>query len=448
MKKLFLVVFAALLPAAFADDVNSQILKQLELLQKQVAQQQAEIEGLKAQLNQAPSAAVVSQMVDQAIEQKALAEVKDTGLFTLGENTSNLRLTGDLLLRFQRLEYDADNTDDTDDERFSTRLRLGMVWTNDSESWEVGAGLITGDSINNVLGNNAGLNPVDHNDVWNDTVPFETGDIRLDYAYAKHTWDCVSFAIGQQINPFKDLGILWDSDVRLTGATLAYDIDWMFATIGAYDVYYPRPIIGGNDDTHLDDHAIMYAGQIGFQMEQEDFDASLAASVYWFNERSSELASTYVPIDEDEYDYQIASLLGDINGTFGDVELGLRGQVWYNFGADGNAGESQANTNVDPEDNELGWMAGARAAMGPFGVSYDYIRYEADSGPCLFKDADFGAGLYGDFRDMDVKGHRIMATYNFTQNCWLGGSVMLYETIEAPNDCEGELYQLDLNYRF
>ena len=444
MKKLFVIAFAALLPVAFADDVNTQILKQLDLLQKQVAQQQAEIQALKTQLNQTATPAAVSQMIDQAIEQQAVAEVKDTGLLTLGQDISNLKLTGDLLMRYQRMVLDREIAfGDTkiEDDRFSTRFRLGLVWTNDSESWEVGAGLITGNALNA-----AGINPVDHNDVWNNAAPFETGDIRLDYAYAKHTWDCVSATVGQQINPFKDLGILWDTDVRLTGATLAYDGGPLFGTIGAYDVFYPNAFGKDND---LGDHAAMYAAQLGAKMEQEDLNASIAAAIYWFNEQSRDLAVNRGGLNLDtDYDYQVASLLGDINATFGDVDAGLYGQVWKNFGAEGNPGQSQAGGLVDPEDNDLGWMLGAKAGIGPFGLSYDYVRFEADSAPSLFKDGDFGAGCYGFFQDVDVKGHRIMATYNLTKNCWLGGSVLLYETIEAANDCEGEIYQLDLNYRF
>ena len=446
MKKLLVVAFAALLPVAFADDVNTQILKQLDLLQKQVAQQQAEIQALKTQLNQAATPAAVSQMIDQAIEQKAVAEVKDTGLLTLGQDITNLKLTGDLLLRYQRSVLDVDNrfVNNADDDRFSTRFRLGLVWTNPSESWEVGAGLITGNNLNA-----AGVNPVDHNSTWNNTVPFETSDLRLDYAYAKHTWDCVSFTIGQQKNPFKDIGILWDTDIRLTGASLAYDGGPVFGTLGIYDVFYPGQAIVGGADSSLADHAMMYAGQFGVKAVQEDFDASLSAALYWFNDQATNLANSRggLALDKD-HAFQVGSLLGDINGVFGDVKAGLYGQVWKNFGATGNKGQSQARGTVDPEDNDLGFVIGAKAGIGPVGVSYDYVRFEADSAPSLFKDGDFGAGCYGFFRDIDVKGHRIMATYNLTKNCWLGGSLLLYDTIEKAQACDGTLYQLDLNYRF
>ncbi|MBW6520507.1 MAG: hypothetical protein K0A99_05770 [Desulfoarculaceae bacterium] len=69
---------------------------------------------------------------------------------------------------------------------------MGGIRDNKEENWQVGADLITGSD-----------DPTSGNDIWNEARLFETGDTRLDYAYAKHRWDDVSMTLGQHKTSYK-----------------------------------------------------------------------------------------------------------------------------------------------------------------------------------------------------------------------------------------------------
>ena len=149
MKKILIALCVLAVPAAIAADVNQQILEKLDNLQRQVMEQQAEISTLKAQLaEQADVSELVRAELDSAIEAKGLAQVKDMGpIIQLPKQVEGLKIQGDLRLRYERriTDNDAIAANETNQDRFRTRFRIGAIWQT-TDGWEIGAGLATGDN--------------------------------------------------------------------------------------------------------------------------------------------------------------------------------------------------------------------------------------------------------------------------------------------------------------
>jgi hypothetical protein len=350
--------------------------------------------------------------IDAKVEEKT-GDSADSKIALANKFIDQLKIKGDLRVRFERRDVEDDKARD----RFRTRFRVGGVWKNETESWEVGAGLATG-----------ATEGTSTNDTWGDAEIFETGDIRLDYAYAKHKIDDFAFTLGQQKNPFVATWLIWDSDLRPTGFTgqFAHD-NGFFATAGAYGL----ELVDG------DNTAMMYAGQVGYTKKIGDVKLTVAAGYQHYD---SVFSSAEAP--NPDYDFQIGDLYAKADFSFDKLKLSPYAQIWSNFGADGDV--SQAGGTLDPEDEDLGWVAGIDAKMGAFKLGYAYAVVGADSIVEGLKDADFGTGAGG----VDVKGHKISASYGITKNVSAGITAMLYESDERSIDEEADLYQFDINYKF
>lgn len=393
---------------------EAEILQKIEALQQQVASQQQVIDELKKEVatKETPAGAAKIALANSAIDQ--------------------LKLQGDLRVRFETRQIDNDNADDKNRDRLRTRFRVGGVWENTAESWEVGAGLATGTT-----------EATSTNATWSESSPFETGDIRLDYAYGKHKWQDLTFTAGQHINPFKTTWIFWDSDVRFAGFTGGYESDMgLFATAGAYGVRYYK---ASTDDYNT---AMLYAGQVGFKGKANDLKYILAAGYQTYDQsfinEENENSGLLQYVDPDKYGLDIGDLYGDVQFPLGDAKMKLYGQLWQNFGADGNSGQSQQGDHLDPEDEDMGWVLGVETKISKFKLGYAYTSIEADSLYGYLKDADFGTGL----NNTDIKGHKIDFGYDFTKNVSFGITAMLYQAIELDNEPDVDLYQVDLVYKF
>jgi hypothetical protein len=389
------------------DYTQEQILKEFEYLKQKVQSQQEDIERLQSVIDE-----TMDKKIDAKVEEK-IAKGTDNKV-TLGNKfIDQLDIKGDLRVRYERRDVE----DGTARDRWRTRFRVGGVWKNLTESWEVGAGLATG-----------GIDGTSTNDTWGDDKIFETGDIRLDYAYAKHKVADFAFTLGQQKNPFVASWLIWDGDLRPTGFTgqFAHDSGF-FATAGAY----------GLELINDDNTAMMYAGQVGYANKIGNVKLTVAAGYQHYD---SVFSSAEAP--NPDYDFQIGDLYARADIPFAKLVLSPYAQVWNNFGADGDF--SQAGGTLDPEDENLGWVAGIDAKMGAFKLGYAYAVVGADSIVEGLKDADFGTGA----GDVDVKGHKISGSYNFTKNWSAAVTAMLYESDQRSIDREADLYQFDINYKF
>ena len=512
MKRMFqcitvAVVIGAVASARAEERVNQEILRQLQELRELVTKQQTEIDYLRSKLEDSAQeetdrldAAVVREQVDALLQERgaatpadkidehALGQVKDLGGYVeLSKHIEKLKFKGDLRLRYERQErsqhrdvpdfdddgrdlvkgdnieidpgtgegmiapkknddgdvvgYKTENKSSDDEEtrdRFRARVRLGAEWLTADEGWKVAAGLATG-----------GAEATSTNDTFSDKDVFETGDIRLDYAYAQHMLfdeegTAITLTLGQRKNPWTSSFMLWDSDVRPVGITASGEMDLVFATIGAYDVSHVE---------REEADALLYAGQLGTKLPLgENAKLTLAAAYYYFNEattsnlneKSGLPAPGISPLVDDDYQFEIGDIYGELSLKLDDVMLKLYGQYWRNLGAENvqyvnNLGVTvDAGTHngdiiqdfddpIDPEDNDVGWVLGLEGTAHGFKIGYAYGHVEADSVYRETKDSDFGdtAGL----ADTDVEGHKLYGSYRLTEHLSLGLTYMTLSEI-------------------
>ena len=442
-QRLALLVVLLVLGGKVYAQSNEDVLRRINELQEQIKSQQVMIDELRKTLT----------TQEQQVTEKARAEVQtavkeakeeiakeQAPLLSLRKGIDGLDFTGDLRLRYENVSIDKENGDDVRDKsRFRHRVRLGGVWKNKSESWEIGLGLEAGDK----KGTSA-------NQSWNKGDSWESGDLFLDYAYAKHSFgdSGLSLTLGKQKNPWVCSMLTYDGDLRPTGATLGYKQDVLFANIGAYNIRSDSKIAGSSNQSL----ANMYGGQFGVKLKGDKLEGLLAAGFHYYDSETAE----YMLNGAEDYNYEIGSLYGEIGGKLGEVSLKAYGEFAMNFGADKDfsQGAFKGRASADPdeynaEDNDMAWLLGFQAKYGKFTAKYSYAYIEGDSVPWFMSDSDFGSGVKTG-GSVNVKGHVIGLSYNITKNLSLGGTVMLTELIEPAdgNDDDGTLYQIDLSYKF
>ena len=410
-----------------AEDFDQQkILQEIQMLKDQMKAQQAHInklEGMPARRTKGIKRTKENSILEK---EKKKAEAKPTALISL-KNTSieGLELSGDLRVRYELRNYDAPNGATENQSRFRSRVRLGADWKNKTEKWQVGIGLCTG-----------GTAATSTDNTWGETSDFETGDIRLDYAYAKHKISDFAFTLGQQKNPFKGSWTVWDSDVRPAGLTAEYKSKiGVFATAGVYNVRYYS-----NGNGKGGNPSMLYAGQLGYEQKFGDITALIAAG---YQQHDGVFRNHTLPSNPD-YDFQVGDLYATATIPVGIVELSPYAQIWQNFGADGPIGSGQRGSNLDPEDEDLGWVAGVEGKFMGFTLNYGYAVVEADSIYSGLIDQSFGSGI----NNTDVEGHRFAGYYNITKNWSAGLTAWFCQAKERANIADVDLYQFDVLYKF
>ncbi len=343
----------------------------------------------------------------------------------LNEFIESMDIKGDLRVRYDYLDPDikedeyidpAQKKDDDPQDRMRVRFRMGFVWHNPDEKWEVAAGLATGDESGNTT-----------NATYSSEEIFETGDIRLDYAYAKHKLNYFTFIAGQHKNIFYSSMALWDPDVRPAGLAARLDVKPLFVNAGYFQVRYAD-----------EDIAEMNALQVGL-----NFDNFLGAIAIYDVHDTSEILSEVKALDS-SYEYRIVDFYTGCHFKLGALDISPHAQIFYNFGAEGEPGEGALGLDIDPEDENLGWLVGFKAKMDRFSLGVEYTEIEADACVQDIKDSDFGAGL----ASTDVKGFKIGVGYKITPHCEFKTTGFFYEPIERDPDQNVERYQIDLKYKF
>ena len=436
--KLLLVLFLCGMVASSYGQDNAAVLQQIEAMKRQIQLQQEQLNMLQKKLEQQQSATASVQQEIKAVAEKSSVAESDQPRVLLGKGIDGLAIKGDLRLRYEHINHDPEvGSDVRRKSRFRHRVRLGGVWTNPAEDWEIGLGLEAGSSD----GTSA-------NDSWNKSSVWESGDLYLDYAYAKHTFGDtgLSLTVGQQKNPWTCGMVNFDGDLRPTGATLAWKEDFLFANIGAYNIRSDANVFGSSQDL-----ANMYGGQIGVNWKEDDLKAVLALGFFAYDDNTSEYY-----LGSDDANYQIGMAYGELSGKFGDVTLKGFGEVAMNFGADDD--HSQVTPakygvpdNYSAESNDLAWMLGVEAKFDRFKAKYSYVRIEGDSVPWFVSDSDFGSAALPNAKGSNnVKGHVIGLTCDISKNFSIGGSLMLTDLIKSGDDsnADGRLYQIDMSYKF
>ena len=380
--------------------------KQIEALQKKIAQQEA--------VHNEALTHYIKNEVDRAVANHS------GSLLTLGSNVENLTFKGDFRVRFE--DRNRDTGADTD--RFRQRVRLGFLWKT-TDGWEIGAGLITGSD-----------NPRSGNDTYGSTRAFETGDIRLDYAFAKHTFESgMTLTLGQMKNPFISSSLLWDSDIRPVGVALQNQYDsGVFYTIGGFQVKER-----GDENTD----AQLFAGQVGYAAE----GLTAALTYYHFNDASTR-ETTLVGDATSENDVNAVSAYVSFAGKTDDFKYKVFGEYTHNLGSD-DGGTTQAGTG-NPDSEETAWLIGTKIDIDKFSLGYTYAHFEADAFVGNLTNTDFGSAIAASDGSNNVEGHIFTLGYKVTKNFSVASKFVYSEAIEdsgSGND-DGELFQLDFKYKF
>jgi hypothetical protein len=400
----------SLAAAGAGADSQDDIKKELEYLRLKMSSQMERVEQLEDRLKKQNEASGRVVLANEFIDQ--------------------LKLKGDLRVRYEIRDKDNKTATDISRDRWRTRFRVGGVWENKAEDWQVGAGLASGSD-----------DPTSTNDTWSETKSFETGDIRLDYAYAGHKWQDFKFTIGQQENPYETSWVLWDGDVRLAGLTGQYGKkEGVFATVGGY----------GAKLVNDDNTAMLYMGQAGYRGKIGNAKYTLAAGYHAYDQSfiNDKAATTLGSIDATQYALEIGDLYGKVSFPVAAAKLSLYGHLWQNFGADGDVGESQiASFTQKPEDADTGYVIGLDAKIDKFKLGYSYSVVEADSLYGQLTDSDFGDGL----SKTNKQGHRVALGYGFSKNWSAGLTWFKFEedvTLTTTAVDEIDIYQFDLVYKF
>ena len=450
-KWILAAAFAALPAALAADPTPAEIMQQLQVLQQQVQEQQKVIEALRSQASAAAPAAATQEQVSALVKQevKTAMDAKGGPTISLGKGIDSLKLTGDLRLRYEYADVSGDpdsasasrRGDSRVHDRFRHRARLGGIWTNPAENWEIGLGMEYGSG----RGNSA-------NDSWNKGSTWESGDAYLDYAYARHTFrdslEGLKLTLGQQPNPFLATFVMFDGDLRPTGLTLQYDKCSFFGTAGAYNLRSDTKITGSSDQSTAD----LVAAQVGINLKSGKHFGKVALGLYVGDSETSEYT---FGAGNDDYSYEIGQLYAEAGTTMGEVKGKLFGEYLTNAGVDDDFSQLSYRPRGGPGDsydsdgNDTAWCLGTEFGWRKFKASYAYAHIEGDSVPRFFSDSDFGAGLPDGA--LNTQGHVFSLSYAFTKNFEVQATMFLVkplETDEGNDDMDVVQYQLDAKYKF
>jgi hypothetical protein len=147
---------------------------------------------------------------------------------------------------------------------------------------------------------------------------------------------------------------------------------------------------------------------------------------------------------DSDYNYQIIDFYADGSIEADFAKFSPYAQVFYNVGANGEEGQSIQGGDLDPEEENLGWVLGLDTKVDKFKFGVAYAEIGADSVQQGMKDSDFGGGL----NSTDVKGFKVGLSYALTKHCSVGTTAYLYEPIERDLDQDAKTYHVDMTYKF
>jgi hypothetical protein len=364
--------------------------------------------------------------------------------------TQKISMKGDLRTRYQIDDLEGDE----ERHRFRIRFRLGAE-AKVTDNFKVNAGFATGGSdarsTNQTLENS-----------------FETGDLRLDYAYA--TWDPYEWLTvksgkikamnaGSGSSPFakgvvwSPADLLWDTDINSDGASAqfhwaAYPNFDFFVNTGAF-------IMDENNNDHLEPY--MWLAQPGFVWDiNPEYLPQRIQAIATFN---------YYGFDN------VKGHVGRLDNNAGTNTLN-NGRLMYDYDSIGASGQlafthpfgeepvftilklpyaalfADYINNPDASTEDDGWLIGGKighkkvSKPKTWQLKYQYRRLEQDAWLDCFPDSDAYGGA------TNVKGHEVVFNYAFFKNVILGLDYYHMEPIIGANRPKEDIFQADMVYKF
>jgi hypothetical protein len=337
----------------------------------------------------------------------------------------NIKLSGDLRLRYQWEDKKDDDKENRDRGRF--RLRLGAE-TKLVDEIKVGFGLAGGSG-----------DPRSTNVTFENT--FEKKNIRIDYAFAEYTpIKGLSLIGGKFHNPlYRPSDLLWDSDITPEGAGAKFQYPVLSTLVFSFNTGF---FILDERSSNKDPFMVAIQPALNWKITK-DIDLQLALAYYLFNgvqkntldfsSNTNTLVSGKLKYD---YDAPVISAGFGFKNPFGQTFIPYFGLF----------GEYVRNT--DPDDDDKGFIAGLKVGhtsmkkLGDWFFEYSYRRLEKDAWPDTLPDSDFYGGA------TNVKGHEAILNVGVWKNIWLSFDYYNSRKILGYPKQTENLFQVDLNLKF
>ncbi len=281
-----------------------------------------------------------------------------------------IKFYGDFRLRYDSMDKEKDSYVR---ERARIRARLGLTAeVNEEVSFDLrlATGGTSADSGNQTLG--------DYN---------EKKAIMIDRAYITYkpeSIDGLKVKGGKFGVPFYAPGgnqLIWDGDLNLEGAAIAYESGPLFVNVGGF-------MLSDERDTA---DAGLYGAQAGLKLDIAGNKATIGASSYNYSQAD---------IDADGIDEQCKMI-----DVFADYSFKLSDNPVTVYG--------DYVTNTEADSDDTGYLVGVKygkaKAPGTWAVGYEYMDVAANAVYDSFNDSDFLDASYG-------TGHKFSMSYALLKN--------------------------------
>jgi hypothetical protein len=413
MKKCILLVAVVGLMAGMATITRADDLADLK---QQLAELQKKVDALETKQADVPVAGSDStQTLQKRMEELELAQAtqerqnlamsQKMEMGTLPANLKwleSIKLSGDIRVRYERIDLEGDSKPDRNRARFRARLQLDAPV---SPEWSIGLRLASDE----------GGDPVSTNQTFGDSLSKKP--VYIDLAYIDYHPAAVTglnVLAGKMNNPFYTVGknqLIWDGDLTPEGIAVTYkhalsDSLELFSNGGAF---YITENENGNDLS-------LYGIQAGLKyFFDKDTYLLGGASYYTYDDikgkadldRSTSTKKFYGNSNDGTYytsNYRMANLFGEYGSMVGTFPVTVFGDYVKNTAA--------------VTDADTGWLVGAKLnkmkKAGSWELSYDYRELQADATLGIFSDSDFIGG------GTDGRGHRFGVGYQLTDNVQTG----------------------------
>lgn len=408
-------LFIAAAPARGAEgaDLSARMVR----LEEIILRQGKRIAELEDALEKSSSQKISREEIKAALKEM---RVDDPGRSAMPGWLEDLKLYGDLRLRYEGTRY---SNDDKDRNQGRFRVRVGLTKTWLDKQLEVGMRLASG-STND---------PTSTNQTF--TGNFSEKDVWIDLAYAKYTPRAVkglTLVGGKMKNPFVHTDMVWDSDVNPEGVWGEYRYPgWgdfePFAGIGFFQLVH-------NNGDH---DATLHAYSTGARWK-------IAKDLKWTS------AVTYYDFAHYEDNYTRAGGNTEVANRLTAEEfdvVNLTNKVsWKAFGKAMSAYTDYAHNRGNSSGGKsdafaIGYKLGKNKTQGDWSAGYKYAYIEADSALGGFNDGTFGRS--------NRKGHVLSGKYSITDHLNAGVSVYFTQPVSGINTSDTTASVLaDLVWKF
>lgn len=427
------------------------------------AQSKAEWEALQKR---------VAELEERLGESEKSAETSATNRIKLSESLTELRLGGDL-----RLRYQADNRDNQVDPPGQGDDEDRSPSSNQRSRWRFRLRL----NADFKLGPDffGGVQLVTSQEADSDNQTFENGfnDYGIYISRAYLGWnanDWLTIVAGKQPNPLYSTEVVWDADINPNGLSEAIRFHDMLATsqggkaweltLNLGQFIYDDNYEGAFDNDDAND-AYLFAGQlVGAYQLSTDVRVTFAPGYLFFNaaEVTGVLAAnafTDTDVSGETRKLSILTAPGDVAFKLGKLPAKFYWDFAYNTAGEGRS-EDIYEVETDHEVvDDIAWLVGLQLGRnkraGDWSINANWRQTGISSVDPNLNESDFA------FSELNTRGFKISLFYSFTDflnagvtymHAWnlrdnlVGGQATRDAAVADANSTD--IFQVDVNLKF